>query len=223
MKGRACRDRARGDRARARAGPRRPARRRAGGVSGRGRTGRARRSTRTWASTRSPRSCAGPSSRSAHQAAAIALAPVQSTPASEREDYALLVPCAPGPYTANTPADLLFDARHVTLHRWYVDPAGERSAAAAPRRGVRRDRRVGRGGAASGRGRAVRRDERAAGAEPARADRAAGPRAVRRDVRRRAALPRRHDDADRARPLRRRRASRCRTSCGRSVRTAATG
>jgi len=61
----------------------------------------------------------------AHQAAAIALAPVQSTPASERQDYALLVPCAPGPYTANTPADLLFDARRVTLHRWYVDPGGE--------------------------------------------------------------------------------------------------
>ena len=59
-----------------------------------------------------------------HQAAAIALAPVHSTPASEREDYALLVPCAPGPYTANMPADLLFDARFVTLHRWYVDPAG---------------------------------------------------------------------------------------------------
>ncbi|HTD33956.1 MAG TPA: hypothetical protein VK665_09870 [Candidatus Elarobacter sp.] len=61
----------------------------------------------------------------AHQAAAIALAPVQSTPASEREDYALLVPCAPGPYTANTPVDLLFDARFVTLHRWYVDPAAD--------------------------------------------------------------------------------------------------
>ncbi|HTD37495.1 MAG TPA: hypothetical protein VK669_08265 [Candidatus Limnocylindrales bacterium] len=61
----------------------------------------------------------------AHQAAAIALAPVQSTPASEREDYALLVPCAPGPYTANTPVDLLFDSRFVTLHRWYVDPAGD--------------------------------------------------------------------------------------------------
>jgi hypothetical protein len=60
----------------------------------------------------------------AHQAAAIALAPVHSTPASEREDYALLVPCAPGPYTANTPADLLFDSRYVTLHRWYVDPSG---------------------------------------------------------------------------------------------------
>jgi tetratricopeptide (TPR) repeat protein len=59
-----------------------------------------------------------------HQAAAIALAPVHSTPASEREDYALLVPCAPGPYTANTPADLLFDPRYVMLHRWYVDPAG---------------------------------------------------------------------------------------------------
>lgn len=61
----------------------------------------------------------------AHQGAAIALAPVQSTPASEREDYALLVPCAPGPYTANTPVDLLFDSRFVTLHRWYVHPAGE--------------------------------------------------------------------------------------------------
>jgi hypothetical protein len=61
----------------------------------------------------------------AHQAAAIALAPVQSTPASEREDYALLVPCAPGPYIANTPVDLLFDARFVTLHRWYVDPAAD--------------------------------------------------------------------------------------------------
>lgn len=61
----------------------------------------------------------------AHQAAAIALAPVQSTPASEREDYALLVPCAPGPYTANTPVDLLFDSRFVTRHRWYVDPPGD--------------------------------------------------------------------------------------------------
>ena len=61
----------------------------------------------------------------AHQAAAIALAPVQSTTASEHEDYALLVPCAPGPFTANMPADLLFDARRVTLHRWYVDPGGE--------------------------------------------------------------------------------------------------
>ena len=61
----------------------------------------------------------------AHQAAAIALAPVHSTPASEREDYALLVLCAPGPYTANTPVDLIFDARYVTLHRWYVDPSGD--------------------------------------------------------------------------------------------------
>ena len=60
----------------------------------------------------------------AHQAAAIALAPVQSTPAGEHEDYALLVPCVAGPYTANTPADLLFDPARVTLHRWYVDPAG---------------------------------------------------------------------------------------------------
>ncbi len=66
----------------------------------------------------------------AHQRAAIALAPVHSTPASEREDYALLVPSAPGPYTANTPADLLFDPRHVTLHRWYVDP--DRSVPALP-------------------------------------------------------------------------------------------
>src|SRR5665213_1008383 len=32
----------------------------------------------------------------AHQAAAIALAPVQSTPASLHEDYALLVPCVAG-------------------------------------------------------------------------------------------------------------------------------
>jgi hypothetical protein len=60
----------------------------------------------------------------AHQAAAIALARIQSTPASEHEDYALLVPCAPGPYTANTPVDLLFDSRRVTLHRWYADPGG---------------------------------------------------------------------------------------------------
>ena len=60
----------------------------------------------------------------AHQAAAIALSPVHSTLA-RREDYALLVLCAPGPYTANTPVDLIFDARHVTLHRWYVDPSGD--------------------------------------------------------------------------------------------------
>jgi hypothetical protein len=60
----------------------------------------------------------------AHQAAAIALAPVQSTRASVHEDYALLVPSVAGPYTANMPADLLFDASRVTLHRWYVDPAG---------------------------------------------------------------------------------------------------
>lgn len=59
----------------------------------------------------------------AHQAAAIAVSPVHSTYASVREDYALLVLCTPGPYTANTPVDLLFDARFVTLHRWYVDPA----------------------------------------------------------------------------------------------------
>jgi hypothetical protein len=58
-----------------------------------------------------------------HQATAIALAPVQSTRASEHEDYALLVPCVAGPFTANTPADLLFDTARVTLHRWYVDPA----------------------------------------------------------------------------------------------------
>src|ERR1700681_3983091 len=42
----------------------------------------------------------------AHQATAIALAPVQSTRAREHEDYALLVPCVAGPYTAHTPADL---------------------------------------------------------------------------------------------------------------------
>src|SRR6202011_4576462 len=59
-----------------------------------------------------------------HQSAAIAIAPVHSTFAADREDYALLVLCTPGPYTANTPADLLFDARRVTLHRWYVDPSG---------------------------------------------------------------------------------------------------
>src|ERR1700676_3243598 len=61
----------------------------------------------------------------AHQTAAIALSPVHSTLAAEREDYALLVLCAPGPYTANTPVDLIFDARYVTLHRWYVDSSGE--------------------------------------------------------------------------------------------------
>ena len=61
----------------------------------------------------------------AHQAAALALSPVHSTLAAEREDYALLVLCAPGPYTANTPVDLIFDSRYVTLHRWYVDPSGE--------------------------------------------------------------------------------------------------
>ncbi|HYW54862.1 MAG TPA: hypothetical protein VE826_12900 [Dongiaceae bacterium] len=60
----------------------------------------------------------------AHQAAAIALARIHSTRASEREDYALLVPCAAGPYTANTPVDLLFDSRFVTLHRWYAEPGG---------------------------------------------------------------------------------------------------
>ena len=57
-----------------------------------------------------------------HQRAAIALAPIQSTLATEREDYALLVLCSPGLYEANTPVDLLFDAQHVTLHRWYLDP-----------------------------------------------------------------------------------------------------
>jgi len=61
----------------------------------------------------------------AHQTAAIALSPVHSTLAVEREDYALLVLCAPGPYTANTPVDLIVDSRYVTLHRWYVDPSGE--------------------------------------------------------------------------------------------------
>lgn len=57
-----------------------------------------------------------------HQRAAIALAPIQSTPASEHQDYALLVLCAPGLYEANTPVDLLFDPRRVTLHRWYLGP-----------------------------------------------------------------------------------------------------
>ena len=57
-----------------------------------------------------------------HQRQAIALAPVHSTPASVAEDYALLVPCVPGPFTANTPVDLLFDTTRVTIHRWYVDP-----------------------------------------------------------------------------------------------------
>jgi glutathione synthase/RimK-type ligase-like ATP-grasp enzyme len=66
-----------------------------------------------------------------HQRAAIALAPIHSTPAAEREDYALLVACAPGLYEANTPVDLLFDARYVTLHRWYVDP--ERPVPRLPR------------------------------------------------------------------------------------------
>jgi tetratricopeptide (TPR) repeat protein len=66
-----------------------------------------------------------------HQQAAITLAPVQSTLATEREEYALLVLCAPGLYEANTPVDLLFDARHVTLHRWYVDPA--KASPALPR------------------------------------------------------------------------------------------
>jgi hypothetical protein len=59
----------------------------------------------------------------AHQRTAISLAPIHSTVATEHEDYALLVPCVPGPFTANTPVDLLFDPRRVTLHRWYVDPS----------------------------------------------------------------------------------------------------
>jgi len=58
----------------------------------------------------------------AHQAEAIALAPIQSTLAGGREGYALLVPSVPGPWTANTPVDLLFDPARVTIHRWYVDP-----------------------------------------------------------------------------------------------------
>jgi tetratricopeptide (TPR) repeat protein len=58
----------------------------------------------------------------AHQAEAIALAPIQSTVAP-REEYALLVPSVPGPWTANTPVDLLFDPARVTIHRWYVDPS----------------------------------------------------------------------------------------------------
>ncbi|HTW86167.1 MAG TPA: hypothetical protein VMD91_18995 [Candidatus Sulfotelmatobacter sp.] len=60
----------------------------------------------------------------AHQAAAIAIAPIHSTPARGREAYALLVPSVPGPWTANTPVDLLFDPAQVTIHRWYVDPTG---------------------------------------------------------------------------------------------------
>jgi hypothetical protein len=59
----------------------------------------------------------------AHQRTAIALAPVHSTPA-EQEQLSLLVLCAPGLYTANTPIDLLFDPERVSLHRWYVDPDG---------------------------------------------------------------------------------------------------
>jgi hypothetical protein len=59
----------------------------------------------------------------AHQRRAITLAPVQSTLAAETAAYALLVPCVPGLWTANTPVDLLFDPRHVTIHRWFVDPA----------------------------------------------------------------------------------------------------
>ncbi len=58
-----------------------------------------------------------------HQRRAIALAPVQSTLAHEREDYALLVPSVPGTWLANTPVELLFDLARVTIHRWYVDPA----------------------------------------------------------------------------------------------------
>ncbi len=58
-----------------------------------------------------------------HQRRAIALAPIHSTFAAVGEDYALLVPCVPGPFTANTPVDLLFDPARVTLHRWYVDPS----------------------------------------------------------------------------------------------------
>jgi glutathione synthase/RimK-type ligase-like ATP-grasp enzyme len=57
-----------------------------------------------------------------HQRCAIALAPVHSTPARGREAYALLVASVPGPFTANTPVDLLFDPECVTIHRWYVDP-----------------------------------------------------------------------------------------------------
>ncbi len=58
-----------------------------------------------------------------HQRRAIALAPVHSIPAAEREDYALLVPSVPGTFLANTPVELLFDQARVTIHRWYVDPA----------------------------------------------------------------------------------------------------
>lgn len=57
-----------------------------------------------------------------HQRRAIALAPIHSTPARGEAEYALLVPSVPGPFTANTPVDLLFDPQRVTIHRWYVDP-----------------------------------------------------------------------------------------------------
>ena len=67
----------------------------------------------------------------AHQAEAIALASIHSTLAGGREAYALLVPSVPGPWTANTPVDLLFDPAQVTIHRWYVDPA--RPVPALPR------------------------------------------------------------------------------------------
>jgi glutathione synthase/RimK-type ligase-like ATP-grasp enzyme len=59
-----------------------------------------------------------------HQRRAIALAPVQTTAARVREDYALLVPSMPGLWVANTPVELLVDADRVTVHRWYVDPGG---------------------------------------------------------------------------------------------------
>jgi len=60
-----------------------------------------------------------------HQREAIARAPVQSAPASVREDYALLVPTMPGLWVSNTPVELLFDQSRVTIHRWYVDPDGD--------------------------------------------------------------------------------------------------
>ena len=58
-----------------------------------------------------------------HQIEAIALAPIHAARATEREEYALLVPCVAGTWTANTPVELLFDTRRVTIHRWYVDVA----------------------------------------------------------------------------------------------------
>ena len=58
-----------------------------------------------------------------HQRRAIALAPIHTARARVAEELALLVPCVPGPFTANTPVEPLVDQDRVTIHRWYVDPA----------------------------------------------------------------------------------------------------